>query len=457
MHVNPIFNLGQRLFSAIICATILIFLSACHDEPQIATLQILHASADAPDLRISDDGFLFADNFTYSSATGKVDLGSGVHDVTVSAILPNGNTSSRFSISQRDFPANTNTLVIASNTYSAMEPYIVVQNDDAIDAESARVRVIHLAPNAPMVDVYVTAPDVELANAAPQTTLSFKQETANLNFTAGSVQVRLTHFNTQEVIFDSGPLSISGGVDSTIVAVDSTNIGDSPVSLLFLGNNTSQLLIDSAAASRVRVVHASPDSPNIDVALDDDFSNLAFSDLAFATDSGYSDFIPSSYNLKVVESVTSTPVLLDDTLSFVLGSSHTYVVLDTAANLQSIFTNRNHRRIATDARLDIIHAASQSGNVDIYLESPGTDPSTSSPEFTNVPLTGTTNFRSQAPGTYDLTVTETGTTNTIVDATEVTLNARGLYTVVVVDDQITAADNDGLPASLMLLDDFVAN
>jgi LPXTG-motif cell wall-anchored protein len=119
----------------------------------------------------------------------------------------------------------------------------------------AQVRVAHLAPDAPNVDVYVNGEPVpELLNV-PYTTIS-----SYLPLPAGTQQVTVyATGDTSTPVIDT-PVEVAAGGAYTIAAVG----------LVADGSLTAQVYEDdlrspAAGNAKVRIVHASPDAGPVDV------------------------------------------------------------------------------------------------------------------------------------------------------------------------------------------------
>jgi hypothetical protein len=116
------------------------------------------------------------------------------------------------------------------------------------------VRVMHASPDAPAVDVYVDGQAV-LTNVgffAYSNYLSLPDGTYNIAVTPAGASI-------DDAVL-SGPLEVSGGYAGTLAAV---NFLDSIEAVLYEDNNAPV----PAGKTRVRVIHASPNAPAVDVKL----------------------------------------------------------------------------------------------------------------------------------------------------------------------------------------------
>lgn len=123
--------------------------------------------------------------------------------------------------------------VIASGLVADIAP-IVLEDDASTPAPgTVRIRAVH---GAPAVDVYVTAPDADLASATPVlTNVAFGDASDYIDAPAGEYQVRVTPAGTRTVVIDSGALTLTGGQVRTAIAVDAVG-GGAPFDLLLLAD-----------------------------------------------------------------------------------------------------------------------------------------------------------------------------------------------------------------------------
>ena len=164
-------------------------------------------------------------------------------------------------------------------------------------AGHAQVRVAHLAPDAPNVDVYVNGELVPALQNVPYTTVS-----SYLPLPAGTQQVTVyAAGDTSTPVIDT-PVKLAAGRAYTIAAVG----------LVADGSLTAQVYQDdlrspSAGDAKVRVVHASPDAGPVDVIPRG--GQALVSGLTFPEASPYAEVPAGSYTLDVNAAGTNKTAL----------------------------------------------------------------------------------------------------------------------------------------------------
>lgn len=157
----------------------------------------------------------------------------------------------------------------------------------------ARVRVAHLSPDAPAVDV--------LVDGAPAFTgISFGEVTGYAALPPGTydVQVEPAGAGGAGPFVIEAALTLAAGTDYTVVATD------------VLAEIFPTVLVDDNAApaageARVRFFHGSPDAPAVDVAVTG--GPVLFGDVAFGESGGYLAVPAGTYDLEV--RVAGTPAV----------------------------------------------------------------------------------------------------------------------------------------------------
>jgi LPXTG-motif cell wall-anchored protein len=160
---------------------------------------------------------------------------------------------------------------------------------------NARVRVIHASPDAPAVDVYVDG-------SAVLTNVAFRAISDYLSLPAGPHRIAVAPAGAGEsaAVITANP-TLDAGMAYTIAAVGN------------VANIQAQIYNDNLAApaagrAHVRVIHASPDAPAVDVRVAG--GPALFSNLAFPNASDYLPVDAGSYNLQVTPA-GATDVVID--------------------------------------------------------------------------------------------------------------------------------------------------
>lgn len=133
--------------------------------------------------------------------------------------------------------------------------------------EMANVRVAHLAPDAPNVDVYVD-------DEAVLEDVSFSTISDYLELEPGSHDVRITEAGAEEAIYDES-LEVEAAY-YTVAALGEISGENQPFSVEVFEDDLS----DPGEMVRIRGLHAAPDAPAVDV-VGADSGDPLFEDLAF--------------------------------------------------------------------------------------------------------------------------------------------------------------------------------
>ena len=201
-----------------------------NDNNDEARLRVFHASPDAPNVDVQVDGGSVLENVPYTTASDFIELSAGQVHITV--------TAAGTDVAVIDAPLvlahNTDYMVVAAGRVAEIAPIVTTVDRSAPPTGSARLRVLHSAASAPAVDVYVTAPGVNIEAAEPVLSdVPFRAISDYLPVPAGSYDVTVTVAGTTIVAIQALNLNISEGLVATVAALDNAG-GGAPFALKVL-------------------------------------------------------------------------------------------------------------------------------------------------------------------------------------------------------------------------------
>jgi hypothetical protein len=126
------------------------------------------------------------------------------------------------------------------------------ESEEQPEADAA-LRVAHLSPDAPNVDVYVDG-DTVLED------VPFRAVSEYLELPSGEYDVMITAAGDMDTVVFDQPLEVPEG-EFTAAAIGELADENEPFALEVYTDDTS----NPEGMARVRLIHASPDAPNVDV------------------------------------------------------------------------------------------------------------------------------------------------------------------------------------------------
>ena len=201
-----------------------------------------------------------------------------------------------------------------------------------------------------------------------------------------------------------------------------------------------------AAEARLRVVHASPDAPAVDVLVD---GAVALTAVPFEAASAYLAVPAGARNIQVRASGTTT-VVIDATPTLAAGTDYTVVAVGPVASIEPLLlTDDNTPPAAGNAKVRLVHASPTAGLVDIYITAPGADIAALAPALANVDFKAASPYVAAPAGDYQVRVTAAGTKTVALDTGTLSLGAGQIRTGIALD-----APGGGLPVGAIVLADL---
>lgn len=266
-----------------------------------ARVQVMHAVPDAPAVDVAlTGGDVLIESLEFPMASDTLDVPAGTYDLEVrvsgteDVVLPMAGT---------ELSANTLYQVYAIGSVDSgdIAPFVIAT--EIMTAEStmmaaegcatilgigmdsdACVNVIHASPDAPNVDVWI--------NGEPALTdVAFQDFSGWLALPAGDYHVVVTPTGegAEAAVIDA-TLTLEAGVAYHVAAVGT--VAEIQPAVI-----EADLSATESGNARVRVIHASPDAPEVDIAVTG--GDVLIPNLAFGAASDYLEVPAGSYDLEV--------------------------------------------------------------------------------------------------------------------------------------------------------------
>ena len=421
----------MKRISMFLCLLVSIFaLSGCggsSNNTHSPQLRAVHLSPDAPAVDINISGNNVLEDVNYRQASGFLDLSEGATPIQVLV----ANTTTAVIDATLDLQSDTKYTVLAINTVANIEPLVITDNIDAPANGKAALRVVHGAPSAPAVDVYVSGPNDDFLSLSPLLEdVPFKVFSDELEVDAGDYRVRVTAANDNNVIYDSGTISLTSGVEYIAIASEVSN-GPSPIGLTILTDLDSTPFVNANdARARLRVVHASADAPEVNVSVD---GSAVLTNVAFGVGSGYLNLVSDTYNVDVAAAASSTSVINAD-LTLDPATDYTVAAVNFLANIEPlVLVDNNTPPAAGNVKVRLIHAAPSAGSVDVYVTAPTADILTIKPTISGFEFKDNSGYLEVPAGNYRVRITIAGTKTVAIDTGTLSLTDGQIRTAFAVD------------------------
>jgi hypothetical protein len=271
-----------------------------------ARLRVVHASPDAPavDVTVASSGDALFDGVAFGES-GYVEVPAGDYTVEIRGDtesndgdvvasydlgLAGGQVYTAFAagyLTPDDEPADTAFDLLVSQDTGDGGMVTVGTPSGGMGGGTSRVRVAHVSPNAPNVDVYVD-------ESAVLEDVAFGAVSDYLDVPAGTRSVEVTAAGDPDASVFAGDVTVDADADYTVAAAGEIgDEADQPFAPLVLADDNSD---PGDGRARLRVVHASPDAPAVDVTAE--AGPVLFDGVAFG-ESGYVDVEASDYTVEI--------------------------------------------------------------------------------------------------------------------------------------------------------------
>ena len=429
----------KSILALLVTSLSLVACGGSSNDSHAPQLRAVHLSPDAPAVDISVNGNVALEDVTYRQASGFLRVDEG--DTNIKVLV--ANTDTAVIDVNLNLLTDTKYTVIAADNVANIGPIVIEDNIDAPSSGNAAIRVVHGAPSAPTVDVYVSAPGDDFAGLTPTlANVPFQVVSDELEVPAGDYRVRITATGSTDIIYDSGTISLADGVEYIAIAADNIGGGVAPIGLTILTDSAATPFVNiEDVRTRFRAVHASADAPNVDIFVNDGLLP-SLTNVPFGVGSAYLTVQPAIYNIKVAPTGTTNAVIEAD-LSLERGIDYTVAAINPVASIKPlVLVDDNTPPAAGNVKVRLVHASPSAGLVDIYVTAPGTDISaaTFNPLFSNVAFEANTGYLEVPAGNYQVRITLAGTKTVAINTGTLALAAGQIRTAFAVDPALGSTD-----------------
>lgn len=410
--MNPLRWLPALLLSATVA-----LIGGCGgaSDDDAATVRVINASTNYGALDLYVDDTLRSAAIAYGQTSGYIGFEEGSHTTTLTRT---GSTTALSSVS-RTLSSDYGTTVIAYQADGSLKTAQLSDSESAPSSGRAKLLVFNASPDAGSVDVYISGSSDTLDSATLVASAVSAGSSSGSYTTVGSGTYRLriaAAGSTTDLRLDAASMTLdSQGVYALVVTPTSGGVLVNSL-LVRQGGAITQLDTDLA---RVRLVSAVTSSGTV---------GAAFNGSTLAT----SVASPAIGSYALVKAGSATPTisvngasLSTAAITLAAGSDSTLLVWGPAASASLSVIGDDNRLPAssTSAKIRLIHGASINSN-------PLTLTANYSAVAENIALGAASTPTSVTAGSSTtIEVSDTTLSTALYSVSDVTLSARGVYTV----------------------------
>ena len=367
---------------------------------QAGNVRIAHLSPDAPKVDVLVNGQIAFECVGFNEVTDYAQLPEGEYLVQV---VPSGASEPIVIETTLDIPEKGDFTAAAINPLDSITAALFEDDNQRFPGRT-RVRFVHASPGTPAVDIAIAD-----AGAVLFPGVSYGESGGYIDVPAGSYDLEARVAGTDIVALSLPGTALPGGASVTVWA--SGLLKGTPQ----LGVAVS---VDLAPKAKVRVLHACPDAPSVNVRVD---GETAIENLSFNEVTDYVSLETGSTNFKVSPTGVDDFVVIDATLDLE-GLDYSVLAIDTLENITPL-PLVDDNALSSGARIRFVHASPDAPAVDIALAGGAV-------LFPNVEFGNSAGYIEVPGGTYDLEARVAGTDTVALSVPGVSVTGNRVFTIV---------------------------
>jgi Domain of unknown function (DUF4397) len=297
------------------------------------------------------------------------------------------------------------------------------------------LRFAHLALSLGEVDVYLAPAGVEPAAGAAIGSVAYGEILPPLELTAEQKILTLTAAgNPADVVYRTSALTYNARNSYLLAVFDGDETDVAPLSVrLITSAGAIASLPDTRFPPTIRFFHAAAAVPPADIYDDEMLTSQIVADHAFGEVTGDIPIAAGALDLTYTHAGNAGVILLEETINTTSGTHNNLVLYETAAGAPDTrYYQPDRRSISVYAKMSLFHAASNRGNLNIYIvdaDQPITDVL---PRFA-IEYASVSSPLPLEAGSYDLYATPTTSRTPVAGPTRLELADGDVVEVVLLD------------------------
>jgi hypothetical protein len=207
------------------------FTTGCGQEH--ARVRMVHASPDAGNVDVLFDGKVSLTDVPYATASDYLTVNAGTRRIEVRAT----GSSTDVINSNVNFSSQSDSTVLTEGLAASIAAVVLTDDNSDPASGKAKVRVVHAAPTAGSVDVYIVQPGTNITTVSPTLpSVALQAAAAYLSVDPGTYEVVVTPAgNNLTIDIDVPNFTVDAGQIRSAVALDAPG-GGAPFQLLVLAD-----------------------------------------------------------------------------------------------------------------------------------------------------------------------------------------------------------------------------
>ncbi len=451
-------------------AVVAMLLTACdnsslNEDETTFHLRSLNLVEDSPTLQIDLDDTTVA-SLAYGSASSFNAGHPGQHDVAFNAVLPadldddddDDDTSTPVSGSTSyTFLPGTDYTMVAYGTLADIRTFMVEGFDqrDDVDEEKLILQFTHAAAETPEVDVYITAVQAGITTRQYVDTLALTESSAPLELTlnrdddeldedatvTAEVVVELTATGTGQVLYRSNTMTFAEQNRVLFAIAGANGPGPAAIKLVLAGSGSGDQRhhLDGAA---LKFIHASSDTPALDVTVGSGLANPLAQNVAFRQSTDYIRIDSGENGMIAVPAGAASPYVFFEEFTAAAGQYYAAYALGPAAVVDAVVFSADARSIPTQTTFRFLHGAAslkEQDPLDLYLRLPGAvvdfDDDDTAANVTSLTYQSASSYFTLKEGDYEIYFAYAGSSTIVMGPTPFHVSNGEVTTLLLLDDE----------------------